>query len=300
MQKNKNKKLPLVSIILNCYNSAKFLKKSISSVVSQNYKNWELIIYDNCSNDNTKSEVLKFKNNKKIKYFKSNKFYNLYNARNLAFKKTKGSLITFLDADDWWDKSKLIKQVSFLEKNKEYNVVYANLFLFNEKRNKISLFSKNKLYNGHITQQLLDNFKMPILTTMIRRKVLLKHSFDKAYNIIGDFDLFVKISLKEKIYSIQEPLAFYRIHNSNMTTNKIDLNIEELEKWLSKNSNKNQFKNYNFFNLQKIIKSLRIKKICISGNIFQFFLEFFKKPINLLNLKYIFYLIMPKYIIKKF
>ena len=83
MQKNKNKKLPLVSIILNCYNSAKFLKKSISSVVSQNYKNWELIIYDNCSNDNTKSEVLKFKNNKKIKYFKSNKFYNLYNARNL-------------------------------------------------------------------------------------------------------------------------------------------------------------------------------------------------------------------------
>jgi len=300
MQKNKNKKLPLVSIILNCYNSAKFLKKSISSVVSQNYKNWELIIYDNCTNDNTKSVVSKFKNNKKIKYFKSKKFYNLYNARNLAFKKTKGSLITFLDADDWWDKNKLIRQVGFLEKNKEYNVVYTNLFLFNEKRNKISLFSKKKLYNGQITQLLLDDFKMPILTTMIRRKVLLKYSFDKAYNIIGDFDLFVKISLKEKIFSIQEPLAFYRIHDLNMTTNKIDLNIEELEKWLSKNSNKKYFKNYNFFNLEKIIKSLKIKKICISGNIFQFFLEFFKKPVNLLNLKYIFYLIMPKYIIKKF
>ena len=140
---------------------------------------------------------------------------------------------------------------------------------------------------------------MPILTTMIRRKVLLKHSFDKAYNIIGDFDLFVKISLKEKIYSIQEPLAFYRIHNLNMTTNKIDLNIEELEKWLSKNSNKNQFKNYNFFHLEKIIKSLRIKKFVFLKYI-SIFLEFFKKPINLLNLKYIFYLIMPKYIIKNF
>ena len=61
MQKNKNKKVPLVSIILNCYNSAKFLKKSVNSVISQNYKNWELIIFDNCSSDNTKSEILKFK-----------------------------------------------------------------------------------------------------------------------------------------------------------------------------------------------------------------------------------------------
>ena len=71
-----------------------------------------------------------------------------------AFKKTKGSLITFLDADDWWDKSKLIRQVGFLEKNKEYNVVYANLFLFNEKRNKISLFSKK----NYITVILLNNY----------------------------------------------------------------------------------------------------------------------------------------------
>ena len=131
MQKNKNKKVPLVSIILNCYNSAKFLKKSINSVISQNYKNWELIIFDNCSSDNTKSEILKFKKNKKIKYFKSKKFCSLYNARNLAIKKTKGTLITFLDADDWWSKNKLKKQVKFLEKNKNYNIIYSNLFLFN-------------------------------------------------------------------------------------------------------------------------------------------------------------------------
>ena len=108
MKKNKNKKLPLVSIILNCHNAEKFLKKSISSVINQKYINWELIIFDNCSNDNTKKEVLKFIKNKKIRYFRSNKIlYNLYNARNLAIKKAKGSLITFLDADDWWLKDKL-------------------------------------------------------------------------------------------------------------------------------------------------------------------------------------------------
>ncbi len=298
MRKNK-KKPPLVSIILNCYNSAKFLKKSIKSVIFQSYKNWELIIFDNCSSDNTKSEILKFKKNKKIKYFRSKKFYSLYNARNLAIKKTKGSLISFLDADDWWSKNKLKKQVEFLELNKEYNIVYSNLYLFNEKKSKISLFSKKKLYNGKITQLLLDDFKMPILTTMLRKKIFYKYSFDKTYNIIGDFDLFVRLSLKEKIFSIQEPLAFYRIHYSNMTTKKIDLHISELEKWFLKNNNKQKFKNYDFSNIQKIIKTLKVKKICKSGNILKFFLEVFKRPINLLNLKYILFLILPKKIIDR-
>ena len=299
MRKNKKKKPPLVSIILNCYNSGEFLKKSIKSVIFQSYKNWELIIFDNCSNDNTKSEILKFKKIKKIKYFRSKKFYSLYNARNLAIKKTRGSLISFLDADDWWSKNKLKKQVKFLEQNKEYNIVYSNLYLFNEKKNKISLFSKKKLYNGKITQLLLDDFKMPILTTMLRKKIFYKYSFDKNYNIIGDFDLFVRLSLKEKIFSIQEPLAFYRIHYSNMTTKKIDLHISELEKWFSKNNNKKKFKNYNFSNIQKIIKTLKVKKICKSGNILKFFLEVFKRPINLLNLKYILFLILPKKIIDR-
>ena len=298
MRENK-KKPPLVSIILNCYNSAKFLKKSIKSVIFQSYKNWELIIFDNCSSDNTKSEILKFKKNKKIKYFRSKKFYSLYNARNLAIKKTKGSLISFLDADDWWSKNKLKKQVEFLELNKEYNIVYSNLYLFNEKKSKISLFSKKKLYNGKITQLLLDDFKMPILTTMLRKKIFYKYSFDKTYNIIGDFDLFVRLSLKEKIFSIQEPLAFYRIHYSNMTTKKIDLHISELEKWFLKNNNKQKFKNYDFSNIQKIIKTLKVKKICKSGNILKFFLEVFKRPINLLNLKYILFLILPKKIIDR-
>ena len=114
MKKNKQKKLPLVSVILNCHNAAKFLKKSINSVINQSYKNWELIIFDNNSNDKTSLEVLKFKKNKKIKYFKSKKIYNLYKARNLAIKKAKGSLITFIDADDWWLKNKLNVQVKFL------------------------------------------------------------------------------------------------------------------------------------------------------------------------------------------
>ena len=92
---------------------------------------------------------------------------------------------------------------------------------------------------------------MPILTTMIRKKMFSKYSFDKSYSIIGDFDLFLRMSLKEKIFSIQEPLAYYRIHDSNMTTNKIDLNIQELEKWFYKNYQKKNFKDFNLSNIKK-------------------------------------------------
>ena len=89
MKKNKNKKLPLVSVILNCYNSAKFLKKSINSVVGQSYKNWELIIFDNFSNDDTKLEVLKFKKNKKIRYFRSKNYLIYIMQETLQLKKLK-------------------------------------------------------------------------------------------------------------------------------------------------------------------------------------------------------------------
>ena len=61
---------------------------------------------------------------------------------------------------------------------------------------------------------------MPILTTMIRKKIFLKNRFDEKYNIIGDFDLFIRISLKRKIFSIQKPLAYYRVHDANMTKKK--------------------------------------------------------------------------------
>ena len=82
----KSKKTPLVSIIMNCYNGDKYLRKSIKSIISQSYKNWELIFWDNNSEDNSKNILKSFKD-KRILYFRSKKFMKLYHARNLAIKK---------------------------------------------------------------------------------------------------------------------------------------------------------------------------------------------------------------------
>ena len=98
-----NKNSFKVSVIMNCRNGDKFLKKSINSIISQTYENWELIFFDNSSTDKS-VEVVKNFSDKRIKIFKSKKFLKLYDARNLAISKAKGDFISFCDTDDWWKK----------------------------------------------------------------------------------------------------------------------------------------------------------------------------------------------------
>ena len=100
--------LPKVSIIMNCHNGEKYLKKSISSVINQTYKNWELIFWDNKSTDRSEKIFKDFKD-KRLKYFRSNNYLKLYKARNNAIKKCRGKFIAFLDTDDWWLKKKRSK-----------------------------------------------------------------------------------------------------------------------------------------------------------------------------------------------
>ena len=92
---------PLVSVIMNCYNGQKYLEESIESVLSQTYKNWELIFWDNQSADKS-AEIFKLYKDKRLKYFLSKEHTTLYKARNLAIEKSSGDFIAFLDTDDLW------------------------------------------------------------------------------------------------------------------------------------------------------------------------------------------------------
>ena len=92
-------KEPLVSIIMNCYNGAKYLQESLRSVINQTYQNWELIFWDNISSDDSKKIFSNFNENR-FKYFLNDKHSILYHARNQAIKKANGDFIAFLDTDD--------------------------------------------------------------------------------------------------------------------------------------------------------------------------------------------------------
>ena len=137
------KKVPLVSIIMNCYNGEKYLKESIKSILLQTYPNWELIFWNNKSTDNSEKIIKKFKD-QRIKYYKSKKFLNLYESRNLAIKKSRGKYITFLDVDDQWLKTKLNNQVSFMSKNKKsFKMVYSNFYINDQTKKKNIYLIKN-------------------------------------------------------------------------------------------------------------------------------------------------------------
>ena len=250
-------KNPLVSIIMNCHNGEKFLKKSLNSVIKQTYKNWEIIFYDNQSVDNSK-EILNSFNNKKIKYFHSKKYLKLYEARNFAIKEAKGKYITFLDTDDWWNKNKLINQILLIEKNNS-TLIYTNVWMYNDETKKKYLFCANKEPSGKITQRLLNKYKVGIITVMVKKEIFRKFKFNNQYQIIGDFDFFTKLSINNNFSYIDKPLTFYRMHEKNLSKIKLKVYVKEMAHWINKNNK--MFRNLGFsINNQKIfLLKLRIK-----------------------------------------
>jgi glycosyltransferase involved in cell wall biosynthesis len=278
-------KNPLVSIIINCYNGEKYLHKALESVLGQNYKHWEIIFFDNNSIDKS-SFVLKKYKDRRIRYFKSLKTHTLYKARNLAIAKSKGELIAFLDVDDWWVKNKLSKQVKVFSRDKNIDVLYSNVYLYNELRGTKKIYIKGKLNYGNLTQKLVDKFEMPILSSIIKKNIFNQIKFDNRYTIIGDFDFFIRLSLIKSISATQEPLAYYRIHNANLTKKRIDLNIRELQSWLSEKIKNKNFNQINFSKIYELIEILKVQKNIIEGNKLKALFGILKKPFIFLKLSF--------------
>ncbi len=252
-------KSPLVSVIMNCHNGEEFLNETLRSLKNQSYKKWELIFFDNNSKDQSISVVESLKDSR-FKIFKQKKLINLYDARNLAVQKAKGKYVTFLDVDDLWSSNKLKHQVEFLQKNKMYKFCYSNYFFKRISKEKKIKF-KQSLNSGKITQNLLDNYTIGILTVLMEKSIFINNKFNSKYNIIGDFDLFLKISLKNHIGYIHRPLATYRLHNNNYSNKNLKQHIIEVENWLYKNEEIFKKKGYKLFQQKIYLFKLRIKLI---------------------------------------
>ena len=257
---------PLVSVIINCHNGEKYLSKCVKSVSNQTYKNWEIVFWDNCSTDNSKKIVKSFKD-KRIKYFKNNIFTSLYAARNLAIKKTKGDYVAFLDTDDWWHKKKLQKQIDLIKLSNDPKIIYSNVYIVQQNKGVKRLFQKGDLPSGSITQKLLNDYKVGLLTILVKKEIFKKANFNENYNIIGDFDFILRLSIKTKFFCVQEPLAFYRIHDENLFKKGIKLYINELKDWLKKNNSYYKKRGYSLFMIKALYYKLVLKRT------FQFFFK---------------------------
>ncbi|MBI5065425.1 glycosyltransferase [Candidatus Woesearchaeota archaeon] len=207
---------PKVSIIIPTYNRARLLETTLNSVFSQTYENYEVLVIDDGSTDDTEKVLKKFK---KIRYFKK-KNGGVSSARNLGIKNSKGNLIAFLDSDDLWHEKKLEKTVKKF-KNSNIALVYTNYLLFAKddcakKEIKVPFYGK-KTYE----KLLLGNF-IPNSSVVIRKKVLKKTGlFYEGFNCKAsyeDWDLWLRITKMRCTGMVTEPLLFYRRHNSNTLT----------------------------------------------------------------------------------
>jgi glycosyltransferase involved in cell wall biosynthesis len=216
---------PLVSVMMNCYNCSKYLREAINSVYSQEYKNWEIIFWDNASTDASGEIALSY--NSKVKYYRADRNTNLGQARVLAVKKSTGDYLAFLDCDDLWLKDKLKLQMDIFNKNNDIGIVYGKVrrFIKNNKQNILPNYfdESTKLPEGRIFDKLTKGGFIPFVSAVIPKYIYEEcGGFPSNYKSATDYSLFLKITYKYKVRAIQNVCCMYRVHDDNLS-NKIDI-----------------------------------------------------------------------------
>jgi len=297
MINNSNTNVPFVSIIMNCYNGETYLSESIESILSQTYKNWELIFWDNQSKDNS-SKIFKNYKDPRLRYFFSEKHTSLYKARNLAINNSKGDYIAFLDTDDLWIKSKLELQMQHFYNNK-VGVVFSNLWMTKKNLEKKKLYEKKIFPRGNIHEALIKNYNIGIITAVIKKTyyIKLEKKFDERFSIIGDFDLFLRLSKICLFESIQKPLAYYRLHGKNLSNLNKSKEIEESELWLKENNCK--LNHFQINNIRKQVLHRKFVNCKIDGQYKECIKIIIRQKISLYNIKNLIILFTPVIILKK-
>ena len=220
-------KMPLVSVIINVHNGEQYLSECINSVLNQSFIDFELIIYDNESTDDTKKIISSFKD-VRIKYYKSDKFLKLGDARNRALEKVNGEYIAFLDCDDLWMATKLEKQIKIFKNNLNTGIVICNTIFFNNSGKQKVLY-KSKPPTGRVFSNLLSNYFISLETVLIKKKYLdkLNNRFYLNFQMIEEYDLLLRLSLICELDYVDEILSKWRVHQKSWTWNKEDLFFKE-------------------------------------------------------------------------
>lgn len=195
----------LVSIVMPSYNTGNLIADSIKSVLSQTYHNWELIVVDDCSSDDT-DEVVSLFADERIKYIKNDKNSGAAVSRNRALKEAKGKWVAFLDSDDLWFPEKLEKQINFMKSNK-YHFSYTEYEEMNAEGADTGVIVSGP---RHISKSGMYNFCWPgCLTVMYDREYVGEVQIaDIKKN--NDYAMWLKVCKKTDCYLLDEILAKYR------------------------------------------------------------------------------------------
>lgn len=233
---------PVVSVIMNCRNSAAYLREAINSVFDQTFSSWEIIFWDNGSTDGSPKIAQSF-TDARMRYFKAEEPTPLGEARNLAIAKARGRYIAFLDCDDLWAPTKLEKQVALLDKKPDVGLVCTDTMIFSGRKFAPGswgtirrMFTVAAPHRGMVFRELMTAGWIAMSSAVIRRTALdsLEEWFDPAFNVAEEADLFYRIAHDWELDYIQETLTGWRVHDGNNTFARISEFGDETRRILQK------------------------------------------------------------------
>lgn len=213
----------LVSVIMPCYNGVKFIGEAIESVINQTYKNWELIIVDDGSTDNSKKVIDHYLSDTRINYIRHIRNKGIPIARNTGINSSCGEFIALLDQDDKWLPNKLALQLDKFDMSKpEIGLVFGNIVIINSKGQVINENKKlnieiNQLERKDIIKHLFVCNFIPSITVMFKKECINKiGQFDESIIWGGDdYELWLRLTNEYNIAYLNMVLAMKRQHSNN-------------------------------------------------------------------------------------
>lgn len=205
-----------VTVYIPTYNYGRYLDKAIQSVLNQTMDDWELIVIDDGSTDNTMEVLVEYNNHPKIRIVKQeNKGLSVTN--NIALRISNGEYIIRLDADDYFDENILLILSNILDTKPEIGLVYSDYYHINENDEVIEIIRRKKIGKETV---LLD---LPAhgACTMIRKECLLDlKGYQEEFSCQDGYDLWLRFIKRFKVYNVNNPLFYYRQHPKSLTKNQ--------------------------------------------------------------------------------
>ena len=211
-----------VSVVMAAKNYARFLPAAVESVLAQTVRDWELVIVDDGSTDDTPAAVRPFLADRRIRYIRSDKL-GQSRAKNLGIGLSRAETVAFLDADDVWLPTKLEKQLALLHQQPDVGVVFCRRSLIDESGRPLPPKVTTPPQRGNVlTAMYVQNF-VCFSSAMVRRRVFAHvGAFDPFWDLSIDYDLWLRVARHHRFDFVDEELVCYRTGHGNLSTKMSD------------------------------------------------------------------------------
>lgn len=209
---------PRISVVIPTYNRQELLIEAIGSVLAQTYQDFEIIVVDDGSTDNTEEKIQPYLS--RVRYIKQRN-QGVAAARNAGIRHAKGEYLCFLDSDDIWLPEKLSTQIAFADKHPQYGLIATEIQGIDDSKKKVGTnkAAKYTIRNGNVADDLLFGNWIQTSTVMVPSRCLeAVGCFDEDVGQFGeDWLMWMRIAVRYPVYFLPEALILYRYHSESLS-----------------------------------------------------------------------------------